>query len=390
MAALFGAALMVATVFANDDLSPRERFARLFGECDTDAAEARMPLTDATAATSVPLWLTYCEYYAGRCRSRFPGLYAEQVQRVLIRFTSLRGLADKRLDQLTSRDLELYLQERQVATWRGRLLSPRTINNEVAILNTALAHAGPRGPGVARANLGYLAHPPYCEFLQELDLAPIAITPEQFAALLSATQHARLPEIDGCSPRAFWATALLLDRITLLRRGSLLRIPRPSDAVLRERRQLVLPAAINKTRRTETISLGSRDDVIELLISLPSREGEPLLPWRDRCGTPLSLATFSRHLREMQMTAGIESGRVRLKDLRSTGATEVIETCGEEAARRKTKHSANTGTLRAHYVARRVTADEVRATDLLVDRFLAAASLRIHTAEGSAGESAVG
>lgn len=318
-------------------------------------------------------WVILKELHLERLEVRSPGAeYNSQVRRVLDRFTHYRGLVVKELGAITQLDLEQFVIRRRTDLYRGKLLSARTINNEIAILNAIFAWCGPpetRGPG--RSNLGLLQRPPFLTPLDEPDVEPVAVSDEQLVNYLRATQRATSPRIRGCSPQTFWTCVLLLDGVTMLRRGGLLRIIRPTDYELLELKQLKLPAGINKSKRDEWLSLGSRASLLELLAALPSQPGEPLLPWRDRTGRAMSLNHFSRTMAKFQRDAGIsDTDRVRLKQLRSTGATEVGDEFNDAVAKRKLKHGPTTNTFDQHYKSRRPTAAEHEASNYLADKLL--------------------
>lgn len=321
--------------------------------------------------------MIYCavlkELYLQRMETYRPGaMYNANCRRVLDRFLLYRTCADRTIDSLTQSDLELYLARRRQDHWRGQPLSAVTLNNEIAILNSFLAYAGPQGHGKHdRHRLGLISQPPQLSYIAEDDLQPRELTAEQITACLQATRHARTPRLPGCSPQTFWVCALFLGSLTLLRRAALLRVPRPDDQILIEQKTLFLPAKLNKSRRDISLSLGTRNDMVELFAALPSAVGEPLLPWRSRHGKSLSLSHFNAVLRGFQDAAGIPKlQRVRTKDLRSTSATLVGDHFNDDVAKRKLGHSPNTHTYEKHYKGRKPTPTEVAATDWLADRLL--------------------
>jgi hypothetical protein len=232
-------------------------------------------------ATQVHFWSVFKEIYILSLKSRSPGSeFPTNVRKVLDRFGEYLGLATRRLNTIDNLDLANYLARRRQDKWRSKPLADRTLNNELAILNACFAYAGPRmqrGPG--RANLALIEHPPYIELLPDLETEPIAVEPERLRDLIEATRYAVTPKISSCRPQEFWIAALLLGLISSLRRRALLQIPRPSDYDLLERRVLSLPAALSKTRRYQVIPLGG-EEVVNLLARLPSKPGEPLLPWK--------------------------------------------------------------------------------------------------------------
>ena len=92
--------------------------------------------------------------------------------------------------------------------------------------------------------------------------------------------------------------------VSSLRHGGLLRIPRPDDYTLLDLIQIVLPANLSKTRNIVRISLGTKR-VAEMLHSLPSKVGEPLLPWLDCKGRRMGLTHFTNTMANFQRAAGI-------------------------------------------------------------------------------------
>lgn len=357
-----------------------ERFDALFGSPAGSFPAPASPEIESHPRWMEPgmQWIILRELFVDRLETKSPGAtYNQNVRRVLIRFTDYRGLIGRCIRDITQIDLEQYVSRRRKDQWRGKPLSAVTINNEIAILNAIFAWCGPReSRGTGRSNLELLARPPYLDPLPEDDVVPVLLTPERISACLAATRCATTPRIDGCSPRTFWTCALLLDSLTLLRRGALLQIPRPDDVELLELKQIPLPARYNKRRRDEWVSLGTRRDLVELFASLPSLPGEPLLPWVDRRGRRMSLSHFSRSLKAFQIKAGIlPEDCVRLKNLRSTSATLVGDQFNDGVAKRKLKQSPASRVFERHYKSRAPTAAEAAATDFLLDRFLSAAGV---------------
>lgn len=318
-------------------------------------------------------WAVLKELHLQRLETYRPGsLFNANVRRVLDRFTTYRACADKSIDQITQLDLEQYLARRRQDRWRNEPLSAVTLNNEISILNSVFAYAGPKGHRKhERHRLGLLAMPPQLEMIEEDDLEPVELSADQITACLQATRLARTPRVPGCSPQTFWVCALFLGSLTLLRRAALLKVPRPEDHILIEQKRLFLPARLNKTRRDVWLSLGSRDDLVELFASLPSEVGEPLLPWRTATGRAMSLSHFNHSLKDFQVRAGIPKlKRVRTKDLRSTSATLIGDRFNDDVAKRKLAHSPNTNTYERNYKGRKPTPTEVAATDFMADLLL--------------------
>ncbi len=315
-------------------------------------------------------WPVLKEFYLQRLETYYPGSdHNANIRRVLDRFTARRNLIDRSVQSIEQIELELYIASRRGDRWRNQPLTTTTLNNEVTILNAVFAFAGPKGHKKHERNrLGLMPSPPWLAHLPEDDLAPVELTEQQIAKCLDATRHAKTPRVDGCSPATFWICTLILAGLTLLRRNALLKIPRPDDVMLLEQRRLFLPAGINKTRRDVWVSLGSHDQLVELFAALPSKVGEPLLPWKDRAGRPMTLSHFNHCLAKFQRVAGIpEAERVRTKDFRSTSATLVGDEFGDAIAKRKLAHSPNTNTFEKHYKGRKPTSKEVAATDYIAD-----------------------
>lgn len=312
-------------------------------------------------------FVNYVDIYCDRMETRYVSGHPAQVRRVLNRFIEYRGLFQHRLKDVHALEIEEYLARRKKDTWRGNLLSARTLNNELEIINQAFTYAGPKDRTKGgRKHLCWLNDPPYCELLPEPDLNPVQLTPEQIQGFVQATQFATSPQIDQCSPQDFWLAVLIVDFLTLLRRRALLLVERPTDEMLLGRKQLFIPAAINKTKQDVYVTLGSDDSIPQILARLPSKPGEPLLPWRRRDGRALSPNYFSRYIKQFQDKAGIsDAGRLKLKFIRSTSANIVEDAFDELTAKSKLKHSPNTNTYAQNYRVRRPKTKEVQATDRL-------------------------
>lgn len=314
-------------------------------------------------------WSLYKDSYCVRLRTRYPESdHPWLVGRTLDRFTLYCHLNGRRLSEITSLDIEHYVALRRKDAWRNKPIGNRTINNEINALNAVFAFAGPVCRGAGRRNLGLLTSPPFCELLPVDDPNPVVLTADQLARYIDATAYAVTPRLDGCTPQQFWLATLVLSGVTALRRKALLRVPRPDDYQLRELREIVVPPHINKTRRELRITLGRRDEVIELLASLPTRPGEPLLPWKDPEGRPMSLGHFNREMAEFQKRAGITAeNRVKTKHLRSTAGTEVGDRLGDAIAKKKLGHSPGSNTFDRHYKGRRPRDVDRDASDLMAD-----------------------
>ena len=175
-------------------------------------------------------WVVYKEVYVSLQRVNHKSGHPENVRRVLDRFTHYCGLIGADLDEVSQHDFDLYVAKRRDDEWRGKPISNRTINNEIDILNATLSKAGPKSATRAgRENYGYLSgNPPYKSPLEEDDPEPVCVGGDTIAAFMQAVQeHAKAPDVEGCTPYEFWLCVLLIGGITGLRRGALLQIPRP-------------------------------------------------------------------------------------------------------------------------------------------------------------------
>ena len=326
-------------------------------------------------------WAVYKEIYVSLQRVTHKSGHPENVRRVLDRFTHYCNLIGADLEEISQHDFDMYVARRREDEWRGKPISNRTINNEIDILNAAFAKAGPKlATRSGRENYGYLeTTPPFKQPLEEDESEPVCVGGETIAAFMRAvTDHARVPNVDGCTPYNFWLCVLLLGGITGLRRGALLQIPRPDDVMLRDRRELVLPAHLNKARtgrrrkrKPLRFSLGRNDRVIELLVNLPSKPGEQLLPWRRNSGRPMTLGYFSNTMAEIQRAAGIsDADRLKLKYLRSTAGTEIADVFGDAVAKKKLGHSPTTNTLDTNYKSRAPREKDIEASDHLANMIL--------------------
>lgn len=317
-------------------------------------------------------WVVYKELYVERLEARHPGSeHPANVRRVLDRFTKSRRLIERDVEEIRDLDLEQYVQDRRAAEYRGRRLEPRTINNEIQILNTCFAMAGPKGPGKARKNWEIIARIPYAEELDEYDRAPVVLSDEQLREFIRVTQFAKSPTWGGMDPARFWVAALVLGAITGLRRGALLKVARPPEEIFVERRELPVPAEISKTKRDQVIALGSNDAVFELFEELPSRPGRPLLPWYGKRGQPMTLGHFNNEMCRFQREAGIpEEMRVKTKYLRSTCGTELAEAFSDAIAKKRLNHSPGSKTLDKHYKGRRVSKLDHDASDMIAAKLV--------------------
>lgn len=341
------------------NLTPRERFELLFGE----RTESRK-----MANSDSMLWVNLCETYKSRIESkRVSPTYFANLSSVLRRFTESRNLWNSRLRDISQRDLDAFILDRSADA-----VSSVTVNNDIRVLNSIFAYAGPRlNVRGHRDNLGIWAVPPYASCLDEPEPIPVSIGQEQIDKFVEATSHATSPRPSVCEPRTFWLAVIVLDSITALRREALLLVPRPDDATLIEKKEIVIPVGIMKNKRAERIPLGTRQDVIDLIASLPSVPGEPILPWKKPCGERLSLSHFNRVMKTFQIAAGIDPKDVlKTKHLRSTAATEILtEQFSTNTARKRLGHKSE-GVINRHYAARVVTDADRAASDHLASRIM--------------------
>ena len=316
-------------------------------------------------------WLSFVEIYCETHESRHPGEHSKNVRRVLERFTEVRSLQEKLVAEVEPLDLELYVSARRETIYRGKPLSERTINNEINILNTALAKAGPRGTSKReRKNFGYIETPPGIDTLPEPRRNPIQLSEEQRQAFLKALfEKSPAPRPEVCDRRQFWLALFLLESVAPFRRASLIRIPRPEN--LMSRLTLTLPATrgMNKTLDERTFAVP--ECVAEVLDRLPTEPGERLLPWKKINGKPYTENYLSDVIREAQRRAGIDdSSRVLLKHLRSTVATLACTEYGEAVGRQLLGHAPGTNTISTNYTARGTSEADRRAAEELGRRAL--------------------
>ena len=335
------------------------------------------------AAMKGTRWITFVEIYCDTHEARHPGEHSKNVRRVLERFTKYRNLQDAMVSDVEPIDLEQYLAERRSDTWRGRPLADRTINNEIDILNTALAKAGPRGNTKRdRKNFGFCETPPGIDPLTLERKNPVELTEEQQQAFLKALfEKSRAPRPEVCDRRQFWMAVFLVESVAPLRREALLTIPRPVDLV--DSLLLKLPANLNKANEDRTFAVPK--PIAERLAELPSQPGEPLLPWKKPNGKPYSIDYFSECMREAQRAAGIdEDTRVLLKHFRSTVATVASDEYGDAVGRQLLGHSATTNTINTAYKRRGSRKADRKAAEVLGQRALELADIQpdLKIAEG--------
>lgn len=286
------------------------------------------------------------------------------VDSVLHRFTRYTGAMDKRLVDITSIDLVVYLRMRKSDSIR-----PVTINNEIRILNAAFAKAGPKGRGRAYDNWGLIPEPPYAREFPEPRTFAVVTEEQQLRRFLEAAAAATTPSPEVCNPALFWRAVILLELTTRLRRRALLNVPRPSDRDLLDRRVVILPAAFNKTREDLVFPLGGDqhgEQIARIVAELPTKEGQPLLPWQTPEGKRMTDTYFSFAVKKIQRAAGIaESDRFRLKDLRSTAGTLLADEFSDSVAKKALGHGPNTNTLNTNYKSRTVRDADRQASDFM-------------------------
>lgn len=347
--------------------------------CSTHRPQLLYPgLTNVSRASMLD-WHVYRDRYVALLRAQQPhSQWWQLVKAVLDRFTRYAGIEWQPCPvNLISQDMyEQWFIRRRSDTWRGDPLSPRTVNNEIKILNQAFARLGPKTRGEGKDNYGLHSDPPWLRCLPEMYVEPVVLEDSQIVAALEAMiEHARCPQIPGLEPADFWRAAIVLDLATLLRRRALLQIPRPADSVLLDDLQLILPAHLNKTRREIRLALGSRT-VAEIIASMPTRVGEPILPWRrKRKGKwmPMTPAYFSNEFARMQKAAGIDRP-IRLKEIRSTGGTRIADQFGDAVAKKALGHSPASNTIQRHYKNYRPTEANQRASAEMTSCVLASIS----------------
>lgn len=309
-------------------------------------------------------WCAYREIYCDILDARHPGEHARNVRRVLDRFGRYRSLDTAELNDITSLDLDQYVMQRTADKWRGRPVSPRTINNEIRILTTAFSKAGPPTPDRrGRRNFGYLNIAPGCELLPELRKNPVELSRDrQQCFVLAMCRFATTPRPSVCEPRLFWECVFLLSSVSPFRTAALTRIPRPDD--LLDRLELLLPASLNKVDEDRTFALSR--EIAERLHELPSRPGDPLLPWHKPNGEPYGPGYFAAVIRGTQRQAGVpETERVIVKNFRSTVATQAAGRFGDAVAKQLLGHSAHSDTINRNYKRRGTGAADRAAVEQL-------------------------
>jgi integrase len=147
----------------------------------------------------------------------------------------------------------------------GSLVSPATINAELAHLRAALRKA---------RQWDYLTGVPEFEFLKVPQKLPTYVPPEEFAILYQACEHARIPRKLPYPTADWWRALLVMAYMTGWRIGQLLGIRR--DDVDLESGSVITRWSDNKGKRDKFIILHPL--VVEHLLKIPGFD-QYLFPW---------------------------------------------------------------------------------------------------------------
>jgi integrase len=220
------------------------------------------------------------------------------------------------------------------------LVSAATVNKELRTLRAAVRKAH---------RWGYLHKLPEFDFLKEAEKLPTYVSPEDFAKLYEACQHAKLPGGLPYPAADWWRGLLIMAYMTGWRIGSLLALRR--EDVDLEAGTAVSRAQDNKGKRPVLIPL--HPVIVEHLLKLPSFS-PTVFPWQQN--RRQLFVEFGR----IQTAAGIKpagaSGKDRygFHDLRRAFATMNAERLTPDALQTLMQHRDYTTTKRYISIARQL------------------------------------
>jgi integrase len=147
---------------------------------------------------------------------------------------------------------------------KGEQVSPATVNKELRHLRAVLNYA---------AEWNYLPAMPKVRMLREPGKLPRYITPDAFAAIYKACDHASKPaDIAGIDPANWWRALVVFLYMTGWRVGEAMALGRPDL----DGRRAITRAADNKGNRDEAVDL--HPIVLDHLARLPSFDPH-VFPW---------------------------------------------------------------------------------------------------------------
>ncbi len=281
--------------FGATGITNKDQARRLAIQLDSDLAARRL---DPTARHRGMTWMAFVKEYIDYKTSRNSPATVETDGYCLGQFT--RIVSPKLLADVDARMIDQFVQV------RAKKVRPETINKAVRVVRAALRWAARRG---------YISAVPDFSgvFIREVQKLPVVVKPAAFDNLLRAVCVA--PGLHR-SP-GWWTTFLRLARFSGARRGELLALPRAD---------VDLPGAtmtirISKGRREREIPLDA--PTVEALASWLAESG----PGADDLVFPgpdvASIRWFASDWDRLVAAAGLNGSRFRLKDLRSTCASEL-------------------------------------------------------------------
>ncbi|MDZ4782618.1 MAG: site-specific integrase [Planctomycetia bacterium] len=236
---------------------------------------------------------------------------------------------DPPIDAVSNLTMATFRAELAKRAWRGKSLSPATVNKHLAAIGAILAKAGPAGPR-NRDALSLIAQVPWAKPLKLPRRRPRPSPQELLGKIYAACGVAVAPAIAGVTPAAWWRAWIVVASQVGIRRQAMLSLEW-SDLDL-ARRTLRVRAEEDKCGVERLKPL--KEVVVRHLVAIRSADARvfawPYATWR----------TLYREWRRIQAAAGVRRGEwYKLHALKATCGTQVARVGGAHAVRAMLDHS---------------------------------------------------
>lgn len=266
---------------------------------------------------------TYEPHFLPQARAGTIDVYHE----ALARWRELSGDPTmEAIDNLTLASFRAKLARRE---WRGKVISPATVNKCLRTINALLAKAGPAGPR-NRDALGLIRSCPWAKQLKVLRKKPRPVPQDILGKLYAACSIAVAPAIAGVRPTAWWRGLIVTASQVAPRRGALFDLLWEDVDLARGVLRVVAENDKEGAERWKPL----KEVVVRHLVAIRSAEAK-VFPWAYE-----SWRMFYREWHRIQTSAGIPRAQhYKFHALKASCGTQLAGVAGSHAVRAMLDHS---------------------------------------------------
>lgn len=236
---------------------------------------------------------------------------------------------DPLLDAIDNLVVATFRTQLAKRAWRGKTISPATVNKLLRAINAVLAKAGPPGPR-NRDALGWIATCPWARSLKCGRKKPRPVPLDVLGKIYAACGVAVAPAIAGVTPAAWWRALIVTASQVAVRRGGLFELL--WDDIDLAAATLRVDAESDKCDEERWKPL--KEVVVRHLLTIRSPSAKvfawPYDSWR----------MFYREWHSIQEAAGVPASKhFKFHALKATCGTQVARVGGSHAVRVMLDHS---------------------------------------------------